>query len=115
MMTPSAPTAMAARVSGGTRSRRPPEGDGSTRTGRGAQPLRAESLEGVGGGARLESAPAQEGRSRRLGHPCRLEGLLRRLDRAGPGDERHGAGADRYPADPDDRAVGVVLPADELV
>ena len=33
-MMPSAPTAMAARVSGRTRSRRPPECDGSTMTGR---------------------------------------------------------------------------------
>ena len=34
MITPSAPTAIAARVSGRTRSRRPPECDGSTITGR---------------------------------------------------------------------------------
>ena len=34
MITPSAPTAIAARVSGRTRSRRPPECDGSTMTGR---------------------------------------------------------------------------------
>ena len=38
-----------------------------------------------------------------------LERLLGRLDRARPGDERERVRADRHAADPDGRALGVVL------
>ncbi len=79
------------------------------------QALLAEPLEGVRAGARLVRAAAQQRRAGGLGHPRRGERLLRRLDRARPGDEGEGAGTDRHAADLDRGRRRVVLAADQLV
>jgi hypothetical protein len=74
-----------------------------------------QALVGVGGGAGLEGAAAQQAGAGRLGHAGGGEGLPGILDRARPGDHGQRVRADRHPADPDDRPVGVMLPADQLV
>ena len=71
------------------------------------QALLAEPLEGVGGGARLVGAAAQQRRAR-VAHDARgLERLLARLDRAGPGDQREVLAADLAPLDVEHGALAV--------
>ena len=74
-----------------------------------------KSLECVWRGARLERAAAEQ---RSTGRFCHLRGgerLLRSLHRARAGYDREGVRADRYPADPDNGPVGMILPAHQLV
>ena len=80
------------------------------------QALLAEPLEGVGGGARLVGAAAQQRRAG-VAHDARgLHRLLARLDRAGPGDHREVLAADLAPGDVEHAALAVAdLRGGELV
>ena len=79
-------------------------------------PSCAEPLEGVGRGARLVGAAAQQRRAG-VAHDARgLEHLLARLDRAGAGDQREVLAADLAPVDLEHGALAVAeLRGGELV
>jgi hypothetical protein len=79
------------------------------------QPGTAESLERVRRRPRLVRAAAQDvgaGRTHRLGD---RQGLIGVLDRAGPGNHREVAAADRHAADADHRRLVLRLATDQLV
>ena len=76
----------------------------------------AESLEGVGRGARLEGAAAQDAGTLALDPSGRLHQLLARLDRARPGhDDELLAEPELHPVDTHPRAFDLVLGAGQLV
>jgi hypothetical protein len=83
--------------------------------GKDLQPTLAQALEGVGRGARLERAAAQQRGAGGLGHPRRRMCLVRRLDGARPGDQRHGLRADGHSPDLHDRPLRMLLANDQLV
>ena len=90
------------------------------RLGQDLQAAPSQALEGVRRGPGLVGPAPQHRRACVLGHLGGLEGLLRRLDRARPGDEHEGVRPDvgrgrARAADGDGGGVGVVLAADQLV
>ena len=82
---------------------------------RSSRPFSAEALEGVGRGARLEGAAAQHRGAGRFGGHGGREDLVRRLHRAGAGDEGEVAAADLAAAHVDDRVGRPELAAHQLV
>ena len=71
------------------------------------QPLLAQPLEGVGRGARLVGAAAQQRRAAVAHDARRLQRLLARLDGAGAGDQREVIAADLAPVDLEHGALAV--------
>jgi len=85
------------------------------RLGEDLQALYAQSLEGVGRGARLEGAPAQHVCARRLHRVGDLQCLRAALHAARPGHDAQLRAAHRHPAEVEDRAGRMVRAAGQLV
>ncbi len=80
-----------------------------------ADALGAHALEGIGGGARLESAAPQQPCAGFLHRFGDRNDLLLALHRAGPGDELEIAPADFRAADLEDGIIRVEIPVDVLI